>query len=71
MDLPEVTRREQDVLDLLALGKTNEEIGAALGVRPGTAKAHVSNLLEKTGYKNRTQLATWWQENKARYVPKD
>jgi DNA-binding NarL/FixJ family response regulator len=59
-----VTGRERQVLDLVAEGKSNREIAEQLGIQIGTAKAHVSNLLHKLGFKNMTELATWWQANK-------
>jgi DNA-binding CsgD family transcriptional regulator/pimeloyl-ACP methyl ester carboxylesterase len=51
-----VTPREEEVLALIASGDTNQEIASALAIVEGTVKRHVSNLLQKTGLKNRRQL---------------
>jgi predicted ATPase/DNA-binding CsgD family transcriptional regulator len=53
------TSRERDVLVLLALGKTNEEIAQQLVVVLKTAEKHVANILRKLGVKNRTEAAAW------------
>lgn len=50
-----LTGREQEVLRLLALGRTNREIGAALAVSERTAKAHVERIIGRLGVANRTE----------------
>jgi DNA-binding NarL/FixJ family response regulator len=52
---PALTARETEVLKLLAQGKTNKEIAAALVVSERTAKFHVSSILDKLGASNRTE----------------
>ncbi len=52
-----VTRRELDVLRLLAEGRTNRQIGAALFISEKTASVHVTNLLRKLGVTNRVEAA--------------
>lgn len=52
-----LTRREQEVLDLLATGLSNAEIGESLFISRHTVANHVRNILEKTGCQNRTELA--------------
>lgn len=52
-----LTQRERDVLDLLAQGHTNAEIGATLYVGAETIKTHVGSLLAKSGTRDRTALA--------------
>lgn len=52
-----VTRREVDVLQLLAAGATNQEIARSLHLSPRTVERHVSNLLTKTAAANRRELA--------------
>jgi LuxR family maltose regulon positive regulatory protein len=47
--------REQEVLDLLARGASNQEIAEALVITVDTVKRHVSNILSKLGVSNRTQ----------------
>lgn len=50
-----LTPREHQVLELLAEGLSNKEIGAQLGVSPHTAKFHVTALLDKLGAETRTE----------------
>ncbi|WP_406251518.1 response regulator [Streptomyces cyaneofuscatus] len=50
-----LTRREADVLRLMAAGLTNAEIAGRLAVGPATAKTHVAAILAKTGARDRTQ----------------
>jgi two-component system NarL family response regulator len=51
----DLTARELEVLNEIAAGKSNQEIGAALFISEGTVKAHVNNLLSKLGVNDRTQ----------------
>ena len=51
------TGREKEVLELLAGGRSNKEIGAALGIEERTVKAHISKLMQKNGVKNRLALS--------------
>ncbi len=50
-----LTAREQEILVLLAEGRSNPEIGAALGISPFTARNHVQNLLAKLGVHTRAE----------------
>jgi two-component system, NarL family, response regulator len=54
----ELTSREHDVLRLLVAGRTNAEIGSALGIGRGTARTHVSSILQKLEVASRTEAAT-------------
>lgn len=54
-----LTEREIEVLKLVAAGKANKEIAAALSIGEKTVKAHVSNLLAKLGMQSRTQAALY------------
>jgi two-component system NarL family response regulator len=52
---PPLTARELDVLRLLAAGKANKEIAAALFITEATVKAHVANVYGKLGVQSRTE----------------
>lgn len=53
----ELTSKEIEVLRLICDGLENYEIAARLNVSERTIKYQVSNILSKTGFTNRTQLA--------------
>lgn len=54
----DLTPRERDVLDQVALGLSNKQIARELGLSPGTVRIHVSNILAKLRVENRTAAAT-------------
>ena len=56
---PQLTDREQEVIRLVAQGKSNREIAEALIISEKTAKAHISNILGKLGLDDRTQMAVY------------
>ena len=56
---PPVTRRELEILQLVAEGLSNKEIGRRLSITEGTVKNHVHNALEKLGMENRIQAAAY------------
>jgi DNA-binding CsgD family transcriptional regulator len=49
-----LTRREREVLDWLAAGKTNRAIAAILGAKPRTVEKHLERIYEKLGVETRT-----------------
>ena len=51
-----LTRRQQQVLRLLAMGLTVDEIGAELGITPRTARAHTDALREKLTVQRQRQI---------------
>jgi len=55
--LAPLTRREQEVLDLVCQGLTNKEIGRTLYITESTAKAHVRKICTKFGVRSRTEAA--------------
>ncbi len=50
---PPLSAREQEVLEWIAAGKSNSEIGTILGISPHTAKHHVARVIAKLGVENR------------------
>lgn len=54
-----LSRREIEILQLVADGLGNKEIGARLSITEGTVKNHVHNALEKLHLENRTQAAAY------------
>jgi len=53
----EFTQRELDVLRKVVFGYSDQEIAEALNMSVWTVRSHVKNLLMKTGFKNRVELA--------------
>jgi DNA-binding NarL/FixJ family response regulator len=56
-DLPDLTFREREVLDLVATGAADKEIAAQLSISLHTAKTHVRNILSKLHAANRREAA--------------
>jgi DNA-binding NarL/FixJ family response regulator len=52
-----LTRRQTEVAELAALGHTNAEIAASLGISVNTVKARLKEVFERLGVCNRTELA--------------
>ncbi|MFB1049707.1 response regulator [Paraliobacillus sp. JSM ZJ581] len=59
-----LTAREQEVLLLIAQGKTNQEIADQLYIALKTTKVHVSNILSKLEVQDRTQAAIYAYQHK-------
>jgi DNA-binding NarL/FixJ family response regulator len=69
--LPTLTDREEQVLRLIARGKTNPEIANELGVSVGTVKQHVHNTLRKLNVSNRQEAARYFRLMTTFGVPED
>ena len=53
---PSITQRQLQVIELIAAGCSNEEVGERLGISPRTAKAHCDVLRQKLGVARRRQI---------------
>ena len=51
-----ITRRQQQIVELIAAGYSSEEVGLELGISPRTAKAHSDILRRKLGVPRRRQI---------------
>lgn len=60
---PEFTKREKDVLRLMARGQSNKVIARNLDITEGTVKVHAKRLLQKLGVRSRTEAAIWFLEH--------
>lgn len=58
-----LTRRQLEVVRLIAQGKPNAEIATLLGMSENTVRIHVSAILKTLGLANRTQAALWATQN--------
>ena len=56
-DVLKLTKRQREVLSLLARGKSNKEIARALDIAEATTKIHMAALLRALGVRNRTEAA--------------
>ena len=54
-----LTRRERQVAELIARGRTNRQIGRALGIAEKTAEVHAHNIMGKLGARGRAEVAAW------------
>ncbi|MCG8920365.1 LuxR C-terminal-related transcriptional regulator [Actinokineospora sp. PR83] len=55
-----LTRRQMDVAERLAHGRTNKEIAAELLISPRTVDVHVDHILRKLGLRSRVQVGVWF-----------
>lgn len=55
--LSKLTQREREVLDLVAIGLSNREIGSRLYVSPNTVRSHLQAISSKLGVSSRAKLA--------------
>jgi DNA-binding NarL/FixJ family response regulator len=63
VDLAELTQREREVMALVGIGLSNDEIAERLVVSPTTAKTHVSRAMTKLGARDRAQLVVFAYES--------
>ncbi|HET6501344.1 MAG TPA: LuxR C-terminal-related transcriptional regulator [Amycolatopsis sp.] len=62
---PALTRRERQVAELVATGRSNKEIAAVLVISQRTVESHVDHILGKLNFTSRTQIAAWLTERTA------
>jgi DNA-binding NarL/FixJ family response regulator len=61
LDAPELTRRELEILQLVAEGHSNSQLARMLWVTEQTVKFHLSNIYRKLNVANRTEASRWAQ----------
>ncbi len=54
-----LTRREREIAELVAQGRSNKEIASALVISQRTVEGHVEHILDKLGFASRAQIAAW------------
>src|SRR3954469_5500868 len=59
-----LTKRELEVVEWIAAGKRNREIGKILGCSSRTVQKHVEHILEKLQVETRTAVCVWRYENR-------
>lgn len=52
-----LTPREREIIEQIMCGAKNKDVAAALGITAGTVKVHLMHIFEKTGVKDRLELA--------------
>jgi DNA-binding NarL/FixJ family response regulator len=60
-----LTRREQQIAELVAEGLSNKDIASRLVIAQRTAEGHVERILVKLGFTSRSQVAAWVAERRA------
>ena len=63
-----LTRRELEVLSLIADGQTNHQIAGRLVITESTAKSHVKRILRKLGAGNRVEAASMYLRAQPRHL---
>jgi two-component system, NarL family, nitrate/nitrite response regulator NarL len=57
-----LSRRESEVMDLVATGSSNKVVARQLGLQEKTVKRHMTSILAKLGASNRTEAALTWSK---------
>jgi DNA-binding NarL/FixJ family response regulator len=60
-----ITKRQQEILSLLAENKTDKEIAKLLHLEEATVRAHIHQIEQRLGLENRSQLAAYTRRNSA------
>lgn len=59
----EIGEKEQEIIEQVALGKSNKEIAKTLFLSEGTVRNYISSVLDKLSLRDRTQLAVFYYRN--------
>ncbi len=59
----EISKKEQEIIEQVALGKSNKEIAETLFLSEGTVRNYISSILDKLSLRDRTQLAVFYYRN--------
>jgi non-specific serine/threonine protein kinase len=62
-----LTKREQQIAQLIAEGMSNREIAAKLVIAQRTAEGHVEHILSKLGFSSRAQVAAWVADQRGQH----
>lgn len=62
-DLPRLTRRELEILQLVSEGRSNRQVAEILWVTDQTVKFHLANVYRKLGVRSRFDAARWARDN--------
>ncbi|KOO89917.1 response regulator transcription factor [Salmonella enterica] len=62
-DIKALSARQREILQMLAAGESNKQIGRTLNISTGTVKAHLESLYRRLDVKNRTQAAMMLNES--------
>jgi len=63
---PQLTKREHQILRLMAEGRRNQEIATGLFLSPATVKTHINHILSKLGVNTRVEAILMFKEAQAR-----
>lgn len=59
----DISEKEQEIIEQVALGKSNREIAGKLFLSEGTVRNYISSVLDKLSLRDRTQLAIFYYQN--------
>lgn len=59
----DISKKEQEIIEQVALGKSNKEIAETLFLSEGTIRNYISSVLDKLSLRDRTQLAVFYYRN--------
>ena len=59
----DISEKEQEIIEQVALGKSNREIAGELFLSEGTVRNYISSVLDKLSLRDWTQLAIFYYQN--------